>query len=99
MSQSSDPQSSSPSVHDEAVSEQKAAVQNEPADKPITFFSFMLSIVAAWFGVQSKANRERDFQHGKFHHFVIGGIVFAVLFVLAVVGLVKLVLHFAMPGA
>ena len=63
--------------------------------KKITPLSFMGSIFAAWFGVQSKANRERDFEQGKFHHFVIGGIVFAVLFVLSVVGLVKVVMHFA----
>jgi dolichol kinase len=63
--------------------------------KKITPFSFMGSIIAAWFGVQSKSNRDRDFEQGKFHHFVIGGIIFAVLFVLAVVGLVKVVMHFA----
>lgn len=63
--------------------------------KKITPFSFMGSIVAAWFGVQTRENRERDFQHGKFHHFVIGGIIFAVLFVLLVVVMVKVVMHFA----
>ena len=63
--------------------------------KKMTPFSFMGSIIAAWFGVQTKANRERDFEQGKFHHFVIGGITFAVLFVLFVVGIVKVVMHFA----
>lgn len=63
--------------------------------KKITPFSFMGSIIAAWFGVQTQANRERDFEHGKFHHFVIGGIIFAVLFILLVVGIVKVVMHFA----
>lgn len=63
--------------------------------KKITPLSFIGSIFAAWFGVQSKANRDRDFEQGKFHHFVIGGIVFVVLFVLFVVGLVKVVMHFA----
>lgn len=63
--------------------------------KKITPLSFMGSIFSAWFGVQSKANRDRDFEQGKFHHFVIGGLVFAVLFVLFLVGLVKVVMHFA----
>ena len=63
--------------------------------KKITPLSFMGSIVAAWFGVQTKANRDRDFEHGKFHHFVIGGIAFAVFLVLFVIGLVKVVMHFA----
>lgn len=61
----------------------------------ITALSFMGSIIAAWFGVQTKSNRERDFEQGKFHHFAIGGIVFAVMFVLFVVGIVKVVMHFA----
>ena len=61
----------------------------------ITPLSFMGSIIAAWFGVQTKTNRERDFEQGKFHHFAIGGIVFAVLFVFFVVGIVKVVMHFA----
>lgn len=64
--------------------------------KKITPFSFMGSIFAAWFGVQTKTNRERDFEHGKFHHFVFGGIIFAVLFILFVVGIVKVVMHFAL---
>ena len=66
--------------------------------KKITPFSFMGSIIAAWFGVQTKSNRERDFEHGKFHHFVVGGIVFAVLFVLFVVGIVKVVMHYAVAA-
>lgn len=61
--------------------------------KKITPLSFMGSIIAAWFGVQTKANRDRDFEQGKFHHFVIGGIIFAVLFILLVVGVVKLVMY------
>ena len=68
---------------------------NTKKHKKITPLSFVGSIVAAWFGVQTKANRERDFEQGKFHHFVIGGIVFAVLLVLFVMGMVKVVMHFA----
>ncbi|VAW51919.1 hypothetical protein MNBD_GAMMA06-2094 [hydrothermal vent metagenome] len=63
--------------------------------KKVSPLDIMKSVVAASFGVQTNANREKDFQQGKFHHFVIGGIVFAILFVLLLVGLVKLVLHFA----
>ena len=63
--------------------------------KKITPFSFMGSIISAWFGVQTKSNRERDFEHGKFHHFVFGGIIFVVLFILFIVGIVKVVMHFA----
>lgn len=61
----------------------------------ITPGSFIFSLFAGWFGVQSKANRERDFEHGKFSHFIIGGIVFAILLVLFIVGAVNIVLSIA----
>lgn len=64
-------------------------------EKGLTLFSFISSLFAAWFGVQSNANRERDFQQGKFSHFIIGGIVFTILFVLFVVGVVQFVLSMA----
>jgi len=68
---------------------------SEAPKKKISPLSFMGSIFFAWFGVQSKANRERDFEQGKFHHFVIGGIIAAALFILFVVGIVKVVMYFA----
>lgn len=61
----------------------------------ITLFSFMGSLLAGWFGVSSQKRRERDFTHGKFSHFIIGGIIFAVLFVLMVIGIVKIVMSVA----
>ena len=61
----------------------------------ITPLSFIGSLFAGWFGVQSEANRQRDFEHGKFSHFIIGGIVFAILFVLVVVVIVQIVLKAA----
>jgi hypothetical protein len=45
--------------------------------------------------VQSGKNRARDFTHGKPSHFVILGIVFTVVFALALFGIVKLVLLMA----
>ena len=68
-----------------------AEKQDNP--KKITLFSFIGSIFAAALGVQSNKNRERDFEHGKFHHFIIGGIIFAVLFIFLVIGIVKLVMQ------
>ena len=63
--------------------------------KKVSPLAVMRSVFAASFGVQTNTNRERDFEQGKFHHFAIGGIIFAVLFVLFVVGIVKVVMHFA----
>lgn len=75
--------------------DQASKPDNGSTQEGITVLSFIGSLFAGWFGVQSKANRERDFQHGKFHHFILGGIVFVILFIAAVIGLVQLVMHFA----
>jgi hypothetical protein len=64
-------------------------------EKKLSTLSLIGSLFAGAFGVQTNANRERDFKHGKFHHFIIGGILFAILFVLAVIGIVKLVMSAA----
>jgi hypothetical protein len=61
----------------------------------ITPLSFIASLFAGAFGVQSEKNRERDFEHGKFSHFIIGGIFFAIVFILVVIGIVQLVLKTA----
>ncbi len=66
-----------------------------PPQKKVSVLAIMRSVLAASFGVQTNSNRQRDFEHGKFHHFVIGGLVFVTVFVLFLVALVKLVLHFA----
>ncbi len=73
--------------------------QREPEDgsgdeggRALTPLQVMSSTLASAFGVQSSRNRERDFTHGKAWHFIVAGIVFTVVFVLAVVGVVNLVL-------
>ncbi len=49
------------------------------------------SVLSAAFGVQSNANRERDFTKGSAKVYIIAGLVFTVLFILALVGVVKLI--------
>ena len=60
--------------------------------KPASLLRIVKSIAAAAFGVQSNRNREADFTHGNYRHFIIGGIVFTVIFVLTVAFVVSLVL-------
>jgi hypothetical protein len=50
------------------------------------------SIISAAFGVQSSANRERDFKHGKFRNYVISAIIFVGLFIATIFTIVKIVL-------
>ena len=53
------------------------------------FFNVMKSALSAALGIQSNANRERDFQHGKPVHFIIAGIIVTLLFIAAVAMMVK----------
>lgn len=55
----------------------------------------MSSVAAAFIGVQSGSNRERDFSHGRPRDFIIMGVLFTVLFVLLVWGVVSLVMKLA----
>jgi len=50
------------------------------------------SVAAAFFGVQSNKNRERDFSEGKLTHFIIVGIIGVILFIAVLVAIVMLVI-------
>ena len=59
----------------------------------LSFGQLLKSTLSAFIGVQSSANRERDFKHGKMSHFIFMGLLFGLVFVLTLVGVVQLVLH------
>ena len=56
------------------------------------------SVLAAFVGVQTEQARQRDFTRGKPSHYIIIGLIATALFVLLMIGLVKLVLHLAVPA-
>jgi hypothetical protein len=62
---------------------------------PLTFMSVVLSTLAAAIGVQSKANKERDFKHGSAGPFIVAGLIFTALFV----GTLVLVVRFVLSAA
>lgn len=66
-----------------------------PPKKKTTLFQELGSVLASFFGVQSSANRKRDFSGGSAKRFIILGIVMTVVFVLTVFTVVKLVLRAA----
>jgi hypothetical protein len=69
--------------------------QTPPEDgRHLTFMQLLKSTLSAFIGVQSNANRERDFTHGKVSHFIWMGLLFGLTFVLSLVGVVQLVLYF-----
>jgi len=59
----------------------------------ITFWQLLKSTLSAFIGVQSNANRERDFKHGKISHFIAIGLLFGLLFISTIIGVVQIVLH------
>jgi hypothetical protein len=72
-----------------------ARSENDTQDEEVRigFFEVMKSTLSAFIGVQSNANRERDFKHGKVSHFIAMGLLLGLVFVLTLVGIVQLVLH------
>ena len=63
-------------------------------DTHLSFGQLLKSTLSAFSGVQSSANRERDFKHGKMSQFIWMGLLFGLVFVLTLVGVVQLVLYF-----
>ncbi len=62
-------------------------------EKPrLSLWQLARSIFAAMLGVQSEKNRQRDFSHGKPLHFIVAGLLAALVFVLLIWAVVKLVL-------
>ncbi|SET17908.1 DUF2970 domain-containing protein [Thalassotalea agarivorans] len=58
----------------------------------MNFKQTLKSVAAAFFGVQSDKNRERDFTQGKFSHFVVAGVIAVVVFICTLVVIVQAVM-------
>ena len=54
--------------------------------------------VGGLIGVQSNANRERDFKHGKTSHFIMIGLLLGLVFICTLVAVVQIVLKFTGAG-
>ena len=54
-----------------------------------TIAQVIKSVLAAFIGVQSEANRKKDFENGSLSTYVIAGIIFTVLFIVAIIFLVS----------
>ena len=64
-------------------------MNNKNNDEKVSFFQIFTSVLAAMFGVQSDKNRERDFNKGKLWHYILGGIIFAVIFIAILITVVQ----------
>jgi hypothetical protein len=54
-----------------------------------TITQVIRSVLAAVIGIQSDANRQRDLKEGYLSVYLIGGVIFTVLFVIALIFLVS----------
>ncbi|MDA8646507.1 DUF2970 domain-containing protein [Porticoccaceae bacterium] len=66
--------------------------QKQDQEKKPKLRTLVLSVLAAGFGVQSDKNRQRDFTHGSPLAFIIGGLLFTLLFIASVATIVGVVL-------
>ncbi len=64
----------------------------EPSERPPSLWQTASSVLASFFGVQSRKNRERDFTHGKPLHFILMGVLATAGFIAVVMLAVKLAL-------
>lgn len=80
-------------AHNEAPEEALTADPDKTPDKrTLTFWEVFGSTFAAAIGVQSNANKVRDFTHGKFIHYVFSGLIFVACFVMVIILIVRWVL-------
>ena len=63
------------------------------SEKPLGFFQMVGSVLAAFFGVQSSKNKERDFKRGKASQFIAVGILMTAVWYGAIYLLVNMVLN------
>lgn len=65
---------------------------NNKNTESVSFLQVFSSVLAAMFGVQTEKNRERDFNQGKLWHYVLGGLIFAAIFIAILVSVVQFAL-------
>ncbi len=73
----------------------KNLADNGDENIQISFWQLLLSTASAFIGVQSNANRERDFRYGKISHFIAIGLLFGLVFVGTIVAVVQIVMNVA----
>lgn len=70
-------------------------MNDETQKKEPSLWEVAKSVQAAFLGVQSRKNYERDFQHGKPSQYIIVGLIGVAIFIAVIIGIVMLVLNLA----
>lgn len=63
------------------------------ADDKVTLWQTVVSVLAAFFGVQGSASRQRDFTRGKPIVFILVALALTGLFVIGLLTIVRVILH------
>jgi uncharacterized membrane protein len=66
-------------------------MQSSEQQPKLGFWQVLKSILAAALGVQSEANRELDFTQGKPLYYIVGGLIFTLIFIVSLLAVVQLV--------
>ncbi|AKE51438.1 DUF2970 domain-containing protein [Kangiella geojedonensis] len=87
----------------ESSTESKKAtgnIEQATEEKPqgTGFWSTVQSVLGAMFGVQTEQQREKDFEKGSAVQFIVGGIIFVVVFILTILYFVNSALESAGAG-
>jgi hypothetical protein len=70
-------------------------MNDETQKKAPSLWQVAKSVQAAFLGVQSSKNYERDFQHGKPSQYIIIGLIGVAIFIAVLIGIVMLVMKLA----
>lgn len=89
------PQNAQQQAHKTEPDSNNVSTDNDKA-QGLSLFQTIKSVLWAMIGVQSKENLKRDFSRGKASNFIITGLLFVILFVLALILIVNIVLHLAL---
>lgn len=71
----------------------------EPQSARLSFWQTVGSVLASFFGVQSSKARKRDFSSGNPAAFFVVALMMTGLFVLSLIGIVRLIMHFAVSAS
>lgn len=58
----------------------------------VGLFQVLSSVAAAMFGVSTEKKRQQDFKKGKLWHYIVGGLIFAAVFIGILIAVVQMAL-------
>jgi len=86
------PESANNSKQEQNKTEDKVQSKKKTAKKPGPL-DVVFSVLSAMIGVQSEANRERDFSKGDIGNYIFVGIVMVVIFIFTLIHIVNNILE------